>query len=52
MGLTSEDLENLDAVEGSEFERVTVGVVLNVSLKTIISNVLFEKIIKPDYELK
>ncbi|XP_010450779.1 PREDICTED: AIG2-like protein A [Camelina sativa] len=29
MGLTSDELENLDAVEGSEYERVTVGVVRN-----------------------
>ncbi|CAH2079906.1 unnamed protein product [Thlaspi arvense] len=27
MGITDEELENLDAVEGNEYERVTVGVV-------------------------
>nr|VDD11548.1 unnamed protein product [Brassica oleracea] len=27
MGLTDEELENVDAVEGNEYERVTVGVV-------------------------
>ena len=37
MGLTDEELENVDAVEGNEYERVTVGVVREVSLKIIIS---------------
>lgn len=36
MGLTDEELRNLDAVEGNEFERVTVGVVREVSLKNLI----------------
>lgn len=31
MGLTGEELENLDTVEGNEYERVTVGVVREVS---------------------
>lgn len=31
MGLTDEELENLDTVEGNEYERVTVGVVREVS---------------------
>lgn len=33
MGLTSDELENIDAVEGNEYERVTVGIVREVSLK-------------------
>lgn len=36
MGLTDEELRNLDAVESNEFERVTVGVVREVSLKNLI----------------
>lgn len=37
MGITDEELENLDAVEGIESERVTVAVVREVSLKILIS---------------
>lgn len=33
MGLTDVELENLDWVEGKEYERVTVEVVNDVSLK-------------------
>lgn len=36
-GLTDEELGNLDAVEGNGSERVTVGVVREVSLKILIS---------------
>jgi len=32
MGVTSDDLENLDAVEGNEYERVTVGIVREVKV--------------------
>lgn len=33
MGLTDKELSNLDAVEGNEYEKVTVEVVRKVSLR-------------------
>lgn len=36
MGLTNDELENVDWVEGNEYERVTVDVVRKVSLKNLI----------------
>lgn len=42
MGLTDEELENVDWVEGNEYERVTVEVIRKVSLKILISKTQFK----------